>query len=147
VPVHTTHPDIIKRLRRVEGHLRSVITMIDEGRKCLDIAQQLPSVDVREDDDRFPVHNDLPGVGAKDIHVTVDNGALTVRGECRFEKKAGKKGFERLERVEGSFLRRFTLPDNGRADESRARYNNGVLEVVIPTQAAPETRRVNVKVN
>lgn len=62
-------------------------------------------------------------------------------------KKRAKKGFERLERVEGSFLRRFTLPDNVRADESRARYNNGVLEVVIPTQAAPETRRVNVKVN
>ena len=62
-------------------------------------------------------------------------------------KKRAKKGFERLERVEGSFLRRFTLPDNERADESRARYNNGVLDVVIPTQASPETRRVNVKVN
>jgi HSP20 family molecular chaperone IbpA len=80
VPVHTTHPDIIRRLTRVEGHLRSVFTMIDEGRKCLDIAQQLPSVDVREDDDPFPVHTDLSTVGAKDIHVTVDNGTLTVRG-------------------------------------------------------------------
>jgi HSP20 family molecular chaperone IbpA len=54
--------------------------MIDEGRKCLDIAQQLPSVDVREDDDPFPVHTDLSTVGAKDIQVTVDNGTLTVRG-------------------------------------------------------------------
>lgn len=62
-------------------------------------------------------------------------------------KKRAKKGFERLERVEGSFLRRFTLPDNVCADESRASYNNGVLEVVIPTQSAPETHRVNVKVN
>jgi HSP20 family protein len=121
--------------------------MIDEGRKCLDIAQQLPSVDVREDDDRFPVHTNLSTVGAKDIHATVDNGTLTIRDERRFERKERKKGFERLERVEGSLLRRFTLPDNERAGESRVRYNNGVLEVVIPTQAAPETRRVNVKVN
>ena len=41
----------------------------------------------------------------------------------------------------------FTLPDNVRADEIRTRHNNGVLEVVIPKQAAPETRRVNVEVN
>jgi HSP20 family protein len=121
--------------------------MIDEGRKCLDIAQQLPSVDVREHDDRFPVHTDLPGVGAKDIHATAGNGTLTIRDERRFERKERKKGFERLERIAGSFPRRFTLPGDVRADESRARYNNGVLEVVIPTQAAPETRRVNVKVN
>jgi HSP20 family protein len=106
-----------------------------------------PSVDVREDADRFTVHADLPGVDAKDVQVTADNGTLTIRGERRFEKKEGKKGFERLERVEGSFLRRFTLPDNVRAEEIKARHNNGVLEIVIPKQVAPEPRRINVEVN
>lgn len=38
---HTSHPDIIKRLKRAEGHLKSIITMLEEGRGCLDIAQQL----------------------------------------------------------------------------------------------------------
>ncbi|MFN4237865.1 MAG: metal-sensing transcriptional repressor [Vogesella sp.] len=42
---HTSHPDIIKRLKRAEGHLRSIITMLEEGRSCLEIAQQLQAVE------------------------------------------------------------------------------------------------------
>ncbi|AOG09329.1 metal-sensing transcriptional repressor [Allorhizobium sp. NPDC080224] len=42
---HETHPDIIKRLKRAEGHLRSVTAMIEAGKPCLDIAQQLDAVE------------------------------------------------------------------------------------------------------
>lgn len=42
---HTSHPDIIKRLKRAQGHLKSTIGMIEEGRGCLDIAQQLQAVE------------------------------------------------------------------------------------------------------
>ena len=43
--LHQTHPEIIKRLKRVDGHLRGVIEMIEAGRPCLDIAQQLHAVE------------------------------------------------------------------------------------------------------
>lgn len=42
---HTSHPDIIKRLKRAEGHLKSIIAMLEEERGCLDIAQQLQAVE------------------------------------------------------------------------------------------------------
>ncbi len=42
---HESHPDIIKRLRRAEGHLRSVVEMIEAGRPCLELAQQLHAVE------------------------------------------------------------------------------------------------------
>lgn len=42
---HETHPEIVKRLKRAEGHLRSIVTMIEDGRSCLDIAQQLHAVE------------------------------------------------------------------------------------------------------
>lgn len=42
---HDTHPDIVKRLKRAEGHLKSVVTMIEAGKPCLDIAQQLHAVE------------------------------------------------------------------------------------------------------
>jgi uncharacterized protein len=42
---HASHPDIINRLKRAEGHLRSIISMIEEGRSCLDLAQQLHAVE------------------------------------------------------------------------------------------------------
>jgi len=43
--LHRTHPEIVRRLKRVEGHLRSVIDMIADGRPCLDLAQQLHAVE------------------------------------------------------------------------------------------------------
>ncbi len=43
--LHETHPEIAKRLKRAEGHLRSVIDMIGAGRSCLDLAQQLHAVE------------------------------------------------------------------------------------------------------
>jgi DNA-binding FrmR family transcriptional regulator len=42
---HTTHPDILKRLKRAEGHLKSIIDMLENDRDCLDIAQQLQAVE------------------------------------------------------------------------------------------------------
>jgi DNA-binding FrmR family transcriptional regulator len=42
---HTSHPDIIKRLKRAEGHLKSTIVMMEQGRGCLEIAQQLQAVE------------------------------------------------------------------------------------------------------
>ena len=42
---HVSHPDIVKRLKRAEGHLKSVIVMLDDSRSCLDIAQQLQAVE------------------------------------------------------------------------------------------------------
>ena len=43
--LHTTHPEIVNRLKRAEGHLRSIVDMIESGRGCLDIAQQLHAVE------------------------------------------------------------------------------------------------------
>ncbi|MEO9611549.1 MAG: metal-sensing transcriptional repressor [Nitratireductor sp.] len=42
---HETHPQIVKRLKRADGHLRGIIEMIEAGRPCLDIAQQLHAVE------------------------------------------------------------------------------------------------------
>lgn len=43
--IHNSHPDIIKRLKRANGHLNSIIVMLEQGRGCLDIAQQLQAVE------------------------------------------------------------------------------------------------------
>jgi DNA-binding FrmR family transcriptional regulator len=41
----TAHPDVLKRLKRAQGHLKSIVTMLEEGRDCLDVAQQLQAVE------------------------------------------------------------------------------------------------------
>lgn len=42
---HATHPDVLKRLKRAHGHLKSILTMLEDGRACLEIAQQLQAVE------------------------------------------------------------------------------------------------------
>jgi HSP20 family protein len=105
----------------------------------------IPSVDILQQPDKFVVRADLPGVEPKDIEVTAENGVLTVKGERHFERSEDQKGSSRYERVEGRFVRRFTLPDNVQTDNIRARHSNGVLELTIPKAAAPEPKRVAVE--
>lgn len=109
----------------------------------------IPSVDVREEGDRFVVTADLPGVDAKDIEITTDKGVLTIKGERKYQQRdsAQNEGrrYERVERVSGSFLRRFTLPENLQLDAIQARHANGVLEVTLPKAVAPAAKRVTVQ--
>src|SRR4051794_27245924 len=65
----------------------------------------LPAVDIHEEGDRFVVRADLPGVDRKDIDITAENGVLTVRGERKSEQRDSGKGYERVERTTGSFVR------------------------------------------
>jgi HSP20 family protein len=93
----------------------------------------LPSVDVREEENRFVVQVDLPGVDSKDIEITAEKGVLTIKGERKSEQK------------KGTFLRRFTLPENAQTDAITAKQANGVLEVSIPKQAQVQPKRIEVQ--
>jgi HSP20 family protein len=104
----------------------------------------VPRVDVHEEKDRFVVLADVPGVEPKDIDITAENGVLTVRGERRAEKRETDNGYERVERVSGTFLRRFTLPEGANTESIKARQTNGVLEVTIPKTPAVQPRRIAI---
>jgi HSP20 family protein len=108
-------------------------------------AAYVPPVDVHEEAERFVLQADLPGVELADIEITAEKGVLTLRGERKAEKREASQGYERIERVTGSFTRRFVLPENVQSDNIKARFSNGVLEVSIPKQAAPQPRRVSIE--
>jgi len=105
----------------------------------------IPRVDVHEEDQRFVVTADLPGVEGKDIEITADKGVLTIKGERRSEKKSARDAFERVERASGSFLRRFTLPESADAEAIKATHVNGVLEVTIPKVPQQQPRRITIQ--
>lgn len=107
----------------------------------------VPAVDVHEEQDRFVVRADLPGVEQKDIEITAEDGILTIRGERRSERRESDSGYERIERTSGTFLRRFTLPETAQADAIKAKHVNGVLEVSIPKQPKIEPRRIKIDAN
>jgi len=105
----------------------------------------LPSVDVREEESRFVVQVDLPGVESKNIDITAEKGVLTIKGERQSEAKKTESGYERVERVAGTFLRRFTLPETAQTDAITAKQTNGVLEVSIPKLAQVQPKRIEVQ--
>ena len=107
-------------------------------------ADWVPTVDIKEEENRFIVFADIPGVDPKDIEITMDKGVLTIRGERKYEGKEEREGYKRMERARGSFYRRFALPDTADVDNVSAHGNNGVLQVVIPKQAAAQPRRISV---
>jgi HSP20 family protein len=104
-----------------------------------------PPVDIREEDRQFVLHADLPGVEAKNIDVSLEKGVLTIRGRRDLAAREEKDGFRRVERVNGEFFRRFTLPDTADSQAVKARFTNGVLEVAIPKQAQVLPRRIEVQ--
>jgi HSP20 family protein len=106
-----------------------------------------PAVDLQEESDHFILRADVPGVASKDIEVSAEDGTLTVRGERPPRERVSGDGFEHIERVAGTFLRRFILPDSARAEAIKARYVDGVLEIEIPKQPRVETKRIAVTVN
>jgi len=107
----------------------------------------VPPVDVQEEKDGFLVRADIPGVAANDIEVTAEDGVLTIRGERKASEPVASVNFESIERVAGTFMRRFTLPDVAQTADIKANYANGVLEIRIPKVPRVEAKRVVVTVN
>ena len=105
-----------------------------------------PAVDIREEPNRFVILADLPGVDPKDIEITMDKGVLTIKGERVSEKEEAKEGYQRVERMHGTFYRRFSLPDTADAEHIEAHGRNGVLEIVLPKHADVQPRKISVKI-
>jgi HSP20 family protein len=105
----------------------------------------IPAVDVFEEDKAFLVRAELPGMKPEDVHVTVENDVLNIKGERKLENEEKRDGYHRIERSYGSFTRSFSLPKTLDAGHLEAEMKDGVLEVRIPKRAAPEPKRVEIK--
>ena len=104
----------------------------------------MPSVDVREDEDKFVFLADIPGVDPKDVEVTCEHGVLTIKGERKAETQEEREGYKRIERSRGTFYRRFNLPDTADTEHIKASSKNGVLELSIPKVEKARPRKITV---
>jgi len=109
------------------------------------VADWVPAVDIVEENERFVLQADVPGVDPSDIDVSMDKGVLSVSGSRKTETVGEENGFRRIERNSGRFLRRFTLPETAHAEGITAKCQNGILEVVIPKMPAVQARRIEVQ--
>jgi HSP20 family protein len=107
-------------------------------------SQWAPRVDIKEEDKRFVIYADIPGVDPKDIEIHMDKGILSIKGERKSESREESERYTRVERAYGSFYRRFALPDGADPEGISATGKHGVLEVVIPKKPEITPRRISV---
>ena len=107
-------------------------------------SQWTPRIDIKEEDSRFVIFADIPGVDPKDIEITMEKGILSIKGERKAESAEQNGKLTRIERSHGLFHRRFALPDSANAEGIQASGKNGVLEISIPKRAESAPRRINV---
>jgi len=108
-------------------------------------SQWTPRVDIKEEDKRFVILADIPGVDPNDIEVHMDKGILSIRGERKTESKEHNGKLTRIERAYGAFYRRFALPDSADAEGISANGKHGVLEISIPKKPETTPRRIEIR--
>jgi len=100
-----------------------------------------PAIEVKQRDNQLVVQAELPGLKPEDVKLEVVDGSLVIQGESRSEQEETKGGVHISERRYGSFYRAIPLPESAKVDQAQARFNNGVLEVTVPTEEQKSDRR------
>jgi HSP20 family protein len=104
-----------------------------------------PKIESYRQNGTYVIKADLPGVEAKDIHVELENGYLTLRGERKMDKQSKDKRVDRREVFYGSFERCMAVPENLKAEEVKAKYHDGVLEITIPVEEKSPPKKIEVE--
>jgi HSP20 family protein len=104
-----------------------------------------PKVESYRQNGTYVIKADLPGIEAKDIHVELENGYLSLKGERKMDKKSKDKKVDRREVFYGSFERCMAVPENLKAEEIKAKYHDGVLEITIPVEEKAPPKKIEVE--
>lgn len=106
-----------------------------------------PQLDIRDTGKEIEVKAELPGMDDGDVEVRISDGALVIYGEKKSGREEDERGYLLRERSFGKIERMVPLPDGVDPDGARARFENGVLTVVIPKtqQAQDSVKHIEVR--
>ncbi|MDR0673136.1 MAG: Hsp20/alpha crystallin family protein [Zoogloeaceae bacterium] len=103
-------------------------------------------MDVKEGENAYVVHAELPGVKKEDIHITVDGNLVSISAEVQNQNETREsERVLRSERYYGKVSRSFQLAQDVDDTQSAARFNDGILELTLPKRAAVASKRIAVQ--
>jgi HSP20 family protein len=111
------------------------------GTRLGETALWSPAVEVFERDNNLVVRAELPGLNKDDVKVEMTDNGLIIQGERKREHEEQGEGFYRSERSYGQFYRLIPLPEGANAEQARAQFENGILEVSVPVPESQRRRR------
>ncbi|MBW4935076.1 Hsp20/alpha crystallin family protein [Marinobacter sp. F4206] len=135
--------DLMNRYNRMFGVARPNER---EGKDLFSRSDWAPAVDIKETSEAFTIDAELPGMSKDDVKVTVHDGVLSIEGERKHEEETGDKKHHRVERFYGSFMRRFTLPENVDENSVKANFKDGLLTLTLQKAEPKEPKAIQVDV-
>ncbi len=103
-----------------------------------------PAVDVKEDDDAYTVHMEVPGVKQDTLNVTLQDSVLSIRGTKEQKQEQNEGQYRRVERSYGAFARSLSMPHNVDGGKVTANLHDGVLEIRLPKMEEAKPRQITV---
>jgi HSP20 family protein len=110
------------------------------------MTMRIPTVDVYEEKDDVVIKAEIPGLSKEDMSVQVADSMLTIKGEKKREEEVKEDEYYQCERSFGSFMREVALPCEVKADEVKASFKNGVLEVRMPKTEGAKRKVTSVEI-
>jgi HSP20 family protein len=107
----------------------------------------IPAFDISESETEYLVSAELPGIDAKDLEVTLNEGVLNIKGEKRQESEKKEDNYIRVERSFGSFDRSFRIPEGVQVNKIDATYKDGILKLTIPKSKEMKAKKIKISVN
>lgn len=106
-----------------------------------------PAVNVIDNEKNYEIEVAAPGLKKDDFNVVVENGVLTISGETKEEEEEKKKNYTRKEFSARSFSHSFTLPDNVMDEDVAAKYEDGILRLMLKKtdKKLPPKKRVMIE--
>lgn len=109
-------------------------------------SEWVPAVDLAEEEDKYILTADLPGLTKEDINLSITDDVITLKGNRKTESEEKKKGYHRIERSYGSFQRVFRIPGGVDSGKVEASFKNGVLNVALPKPEESRPRQIDVNI-
>jgi HSP20 family protein len=106
-----------------------------------------PVADVTESEGEYLIKAELPEVRKEDVSITVQDGVLALTGERKQEKRTDTEKVHRVERLYGTFSRRFALPEDADEQSIRAESRDGIILIHIPKHKVvqPQPRQITIQ--
>lgn len=116
-------------------------------KKLRELEEIAPAIDMYDNKDEVVVKAEIPGVEKENVHISISDNTLTIKGEMKKEEEVKEKDYYYSERSYGSFARALSLPAKVKADKIKANFKDGILEIHLPKveEAKPKEIKINVK--
>lgn len=109
------------------------------------LGEWTPNMDISETKDSLVAKVEVPGMDPKDIHISLQENLLTIKGEKKQEKEEKDEHYHRVERAYGVFTRSVRLPVAADASKVTASFKNGLLTITLPKTPSARGTTIPVK--